>query len=261
MGSEVCSKCGECKFASEFPKSGKKCKDCVKKCNKAYYKSNADTIKANNKKYRKSNIELHLLKEAKKRSKDSDFNISLEDVKNVMTSICPLLEIKMMVNENHIKDNSFTLDKIIPQKGYVRDNILIISSKANRSKSDATIEEYEKIVNNFKKNIIGDCKVDKIIKNLFNNAKKRAKNNKLKFNINKEYLMSIYPIDNKCPLLEVPFVKNTTKAASLDRIDPNNGYIKGNVQIISHRANTIKNNLTFEEMYLLLYNWKNIINE
>jgi hypothetical protein len=43
---------------------------------------------------------------------------------------------------------------------------------------------------------------------------------------------------------------------SLDRIDPNKGYIEGNVCFICHRANTIKNNLTLQEMELLLKNWK-----
>lgn len=34
---------------------------------------------------------------------------------------------------------------------------------------------------------------------------------------------------------------------SLDRIDPRKGYVKGNVWIISYRANLIKNDGTAEE--------------
>jgi hypothetical protein len=34
----------------------------------------------------------------------------------------------------------------------------------------------------------------------------------------------------------------------LDRIDNNEGYVKGNVAVISFRANTLKNNATAEEL-------------
>ena len=43
---------------------------------------------------------------------------------------------------------------------------------------------------------------------------------------------------------------------SLDRINPNLGYIKGNVWVISYRANMIKNNATLEELELLTRNLK-----
>lgn len=37
-------------------------------------------------------------------------------------------------------------------------------------------------------------------------------------------------------------------AASLDRIDNSKGYVRGNVMVISLRANAIKNNATAEEL-------------
>lgn len=56
----------------------------------------------------------------------------------------------------------------------------------------------------------------------------------------------------KCPLLEVPFVAgekgNYEYTPSLDRIDPNKGYVKGNVWVITKRANTMKNNATRAEL-------------
>ena len=35
---------------------------------------------------------------------------------------------------------------------------------------------------------------------------------------------------------------------SLDKVIPSLGYVKGNIWVISYRANTIKNNCTFEEI-------------
>jgi hypothetical protein len=43
---------------------------------------------------------------------------------------------------------------------------------------------------------------------------------------------------------------------SLDRIDSSKGYIKGNVWIISHKANTMKSASTLEEFLLMAQNWK-----
>lgn len=39
---------------------------------------------------------------------------------------------------------------------------------------------------------------------------------------------------------------------SIDRIDPAKGYIKGNIAVISWRANMLKNNMSVEEARLLL---------
>lgn len=41
---------------------------------------------------------------------------------------------------------------------------------------------------------------------------------------------------------------NKATTPSFDRIDPTKGYVKGNVIIVSSRANTIKNNATPEEL-------------
>lgn len=54
-----------------------------------------------------------------------------------------------------------------------------------------------------------------------------------------------------CPILGIEldyFAENTQEnSPSFDRIDTNIGYVKGNVQILSWRANRIKNNGTAEE--------------
>lgn len=68
-----------------------------------------------------------------------------------------------------------------------------------------------------------------------------------------------------CPLLGIElsydkFVGNTPQNyATLDRIDATKGYEKGNVQIISYRANTLKNSATLEELKIIVKNWERIV--
>ena len=85
---------------------------------------------------------------------------------------------------------------------------------------------------------------------LLKKAKHRAKQKGLEFNID----ISDIIIPEICPVLGIPIHKNsdektyTQNSPSLDRIDNNKGYIKGNVMVISYRANHLKNNSNLEEM-------------
>ena len=93
----------------------------------------------------------------------------------------------------------------------------------------------------------------KIIGSVISNAKSRTKKN---FNIDNEYLTSIYPKNNLCPILgiEMEFgggIASRKDSPSLDRINPEKGYVKGNVHWICYRANEIKSNLTIDELILL----------
>lgn len=79
----------------------------------------------------------------------------------------------------------------------------------------------------------------------YHNAKRRAKELKLPFNISWKDLT----IPDKCPILDIQFKPGNKReeSPSLDRINPNLGYVKGNVQIISMKANRIKSDGTAEE--------------
>jgi hypothetical protein len=56
-----------------------------------------------------------------------------------------------------------------------------------------------------------------------------------------------------CPILGIELdyfsEKRSDQSVSFDRIDSTKGYVKGNVQIISFRANRIKNDSTVEELH------------
>ncbi len=44
-----------------------------------------------------------------------------------------------------VQPNSPSFDRIIPTRGYTKGNVIIISNRANRIKSDATVEELERV--------------------------------------------------------------------------------------------------------------------
>lgn len=86
---------------------------------------------------------------------------------------------------------------------------------------------------------------------LWHSAKQRAKQSNLDFSIDIEDIH----IPNQCPVLQTKFIwKDKEYAASLDRIDNTKGYIKGNIQVISKKANRMKNNATLSEL-LLFSQW------
>ena len=68
-----------------------------------------------------------------------------------LPSVCPVLGIPLFKGKKRPGDNSPSLDRIYPNKGYMIDNIHIISWKANRIKNDASTEELRKIVDYFEK--------------------------------------------------------------------------------------------------------------
>lgn len=69
--------------------------------------------------------------------------------------------------------------------------------------------------------------------------KARAKKRGIPFNIDS----SDIAVPEVCPVFGTPFVfgiKNHPQSPSVDRYKPEKGYVKGNVQVISYRANTLK---------------------
>ena len=100
------------------------------------------------------------------------------------------------------------------------------------------------------------------IKLILRSIKHRAKTKNLDFDLDAEYVFSIAP--DICPVLNTPLSwsirsgKNTINSPSIGRIDSSKGYLKGNIQVISNRANTIKNDATLEELKSLVLHMEKI---
>ena len=94
---------------------------------------------------------------------------------------------------------------------------------------------------------------------IYHNAKKRAKRLRILFDLNLEDIV----IPAKCPLLGIPLVLDHTTmcddSPSLDKLIPSKGYVRGNILVISMRANRIKQNASIDELMLLTENLHNIL--
>lgn len=93
------------------------------------------------------------------KEKNLPFNISEEDIN--IPDICPVLGIPMQTafGKGKARANSPSLDRIIPEKGYVKGNVITVSNRANTIKNNATPEEiiavgefYKKLLEEAKKN-------------------------------------------------------------------------------------------------------------
>ena len=88
---------------------------------------------------------------------------------------------------------------------------------------------------------------------MWRRAKARAKKAGLEFSIEVEDIF----IPKNCPVfgfkLEFNIGGFKDNSASLDRIDNSKGYVKGNIQVISYKANAMKNSATFEEVEKLYF--------
>jgi hypothetical protein len=86
-------------------------------------------------------------------------------------------------------------------------------------------------------------------RSMLGRAKNRATRLGIEFNLD----ISDIVIPDKCPILGIELASKRmsgpcASSPSLDRIDSSKGYIKGNVWVISHKANSMKSNANIEEM-------------
>jgi hypothetical protein len=89
-------------------------------------------------------------------------------------------------------------------------------------------------------------------KKLYYAARQRARLRGHEFTITLDNVV----IPTHCPMLGIPLYPTSGQAAhanspTLDRLDSRKGYTPANTVVISHRANTIKNNATPQELRLI----------
>jgi hypothetical protein len=140
---KICASCGKNSETSLFHKNSRtkdglerRCKLCRKEIASGAYKENWFAYTCKLKKYYcgKNNI---------------DFNLTEEYLKSIWTETCPVFKVKFVMFSKS-DDNSPSLDRIDPLKGYVEGNVCFISARANRIKYNASIQELKQVIDYMK---------------------------------------------------------------------------------------------------------------
>lgn len=136
----MCRMCKEVKPLSEFSKNvyskhgfDYECKICKSQRARASYRTEGG---------RKREL-VNRCKATSKR-KELPFNLTVDDI--VLVDTCPVLGIVIDYDLDKKSDNSPSIDRLIPEFGYVKGNVAIISERANRIKNDASVDEIRKLL-------------------------------------------------------------------------------------------------------------------
>lgn len=97
--------------------------------------------------------ERRLIGWARDRAKKSGVpcTITIDDIE--IPKECPVLGIALFSGDGVSCDNSPTIDRIVPEVGYVPGNVIVISNRANRVKSNATWFELTQLVDFYEEHI------------------------------------------------------------------------------------------------------------
>lgn len=101
--------------------------------------------------------------------------------------------------------------------------------------------------------VLRACEPSTYIGRLYNRTRSGATSRGIEFTIRES---DLHPT-SRCPILDIVLdypsllVRGNASTPSVDRIDNAKGYVPGNVQIISHRANILKNDATLAELQAL----------
>lgn len=116
---------------------------------KNYYIKNKEKAQKQHLLWKNNNRLKCYYSQIKRRAKTKNIEFSLELKDLIIPEYCPILGIKLDIKNLYIKGNQDykpSIDRINPKLGYTKNNICIISGRANRIKSDASINEIRAIL-------------------------------------------------------------------------------------------------------------------
>jgi hypothetical protein len=138
----TCTHCGE-----EFLLLTKKRKFCSRNCYSNYYSTSVKRQIWEDK-----NLLTKMVYRIKHRAKKLGIEFDIEPGDLEVPEVCPVLGIPIMFNRGKgYSPTSPSVDRINPNKGYIKSNVRVISARANLLKSNATVEELTKVLEDIKK--------------------------------------------------------------------------------------------------------------
>ena len=75
------------------------------------------------------------------------FDLTPEYIENLWTGYCPISHVKLEWDTDRTNEQAAELDRIVPNKGYVKGNVVFISRRMNRLKNNATWLDLYQLAN------------------------------------------------------------------------------------------------------------------
>lgn len=86
-------------------------------------------------------IKQFILYRLKSRAKQKGLEFNLDESDIIIPQVCPVFGFELKQNEQAVRDNSISVDRIDNTKGYIKGNIQIMSNLANSMKKNASVEQ------------------------------------------------------------------------------------------------------------------------
>lgn len=123
----LCARCGADDWGT-LPGGGRRCRQC------------------DSRRHRVADRQVRWLGATRQRAKRDGIAFDLKSEELSVPEVCPVLGIPLFRQRgNGPRDNSPSLDRIDPSKGYTKDNVRVISYRANRIKGNCTAAELRAI--------------------------------------------------------------------------------------------------------------------
>lgn len=118
-----------------------------------YYQENRERCKETSRACRLKRYEQYLVRRLASRAAKRRIPFDLEPSDIIIPKLCPVLGIPITKEGRGQRDGAPSVDRLVPERGYVKGNIKIISMRANQIKNCASIEEVEKVLAYMKEHI------------------------------------------------------------------------------------------------------------
>jgi hypothetical protein len=265
MNTKQCNKCNQTKATTAFSKNKTNADglatDC-RECRAAEYAANKGQIAAKKAAYHQDN-KLKITRQKRVyRANIKGINLSYSDWFWSVDGICPVSgeDLNLTTDAGVGKGSFGPVMWSTEANNWTQNNTYVLAPKY--TKVFGTLSNEELV--DFSLWVLNDIRAlyqsprlvedKKVFRGWFDVAKRRANVKGVPFELD---LFSLV-VPQLCPVLGIELKRGTDgkpshTSPSLDRVVPAKGYTKDNTNVISHKANIAKSNLTVDELYQLAH--------